>query len=159
MLRSRVRIPLRAWMFVSCVCCALCRWGLGEVLITPLEESYWGEWITVCNLEATKRGGLGRRWVVGPQKKSKLNYTTIFLVREWEKPVKPMEERQFITVITIIIYGSFTKGWNIQKASVVDQARSRTVKYSYNELSLCAKTIGTFRTEESAIMVPHLISI
>jgi len=23
---SRVRIPLRAWMLVSCVCCELCRW-------------------------------------------------------------------------------------------------------------------------------------
>jgi hypothetical protein len=69
-----------------------------------------------------------------------------------------MEERQFIIVITVIIYESFTKGWNIQKASVADEARSRTV--NYNELSLRTKTIGTFRTtEEPAIMVPHLIGI
>jgi hypothetical protein len=26
LLGSRVRIPLRAWIFVSCVCCVLCRW-------------------------------------------------------------------------------------------------------------------------------------
>jgi hypothetical protein len=69
--------------------------------------------------------------------------------------VKPMEERQFIVVISVIMYGSLTKGRNIQKASIADQARSRT--FNFNELSVCAKTIGTFRTGESAIVVPHLM--
>ena len=37
-LRPRVRIPLRAWIFVSCVCCASS--GFCEELISHSEESY-----------------------------------------------------------------------------------------------------------------------
>ena len=41
LLRSWVRIPPEAWMFVSCECCVLSSRGLCDGLITRPEESYW----------------------------------------------------------------------------------------------------------------------
>jgi hypothetical protein len=40
LLGSLARIPLKAWMFVCCKCCALSGRGLCEGLITHPEESY-----------------------------------------------------------------------------------------------------------------------
>jgi len=40
LLRSWVRIPPGAWMFVCCECCVLSGWGLCDELITHPEESY-----------------------------------------------------------------------------------------------------------------------
>jgi len=40
LLRSWVRIPPGAWMFVCCECCVLLGRGLCDGLITYLEESY-----------------------------------------------------------------------------------------------------------------------
>ena len=47
LLRSWVRIPPRAWMFVCCECCVL-----SDELITRPEESY-RLWCVVCDLETS----------------------------------------------------------------------------------------------------------
>ena len=54
LLRSWVRIPPGAWMFVCCECCVLSGRGLCDELITCPEESYrlWCD--VVCDLENLK---------------------------------------------------------------------------------------------------------
>ena len=51
LLRSWVRIPPEAWMFVCCECCVLSGRGLCDGLITRPEESYWLWCVVVCDLE------------------------------------------------------------------------------------------------------------
>ena len=51
LLRSWVRIPPRAWMFVCCECCVLSGRGLCDELITRPEESYRLWCVVVCDLE------------------------------------------------------------------------------------------------------------
>ena len=53
LLRSWVRIPPGAWMFVCCECCVLSSRGLCDGLITRPEESYRLWCIVVCDLEAS----------------------------------------------------------------------------------------------------------
>ena len=53
LLRSWVRIPPGAWMFVCCECCVLSGRGLCDELITRPEESY-RLWCVVCDLETSK---------------------------------------------------------------------------------------------------------
>ena len=66
LLRSRVRIPPGAWMFVCCECCVLSGRGLCDELITRPEESYRLWCVVLCDLENLKneevmtRGGLQR---------------------------------------------------------------------------------------------------
>ena len=55
LLRSRVRIPLGAWMFVCCECRVLSGRGLCDELITRPEESY-GLWCVVCDLKTSRIG-------------------------------------------------------------------------------------------------------
>ena len=55
LLGLRVRIPLTAWMFVSCVCCTLCS-SLCDQLITRSEKYYWFYvcvCLIVCDLESS----------------------------------------------------------------------------------------------------------
>jgi len=51
LLRSRVRIPPGAWIFVCCECCVLSGRGLCDELITRPEESYRLWCVVVCDLE------------------------------------------------------------------------------------------------------------
>ena len=51
LLRSRVRIPLRAWMLVSCVCCVGS--GICDDLITCAEEFTERVCLIVCDLETS----------------------------------------------------------------------------------------------------------
>ena len=53
LLRSWVRIPLGAWMFVCCECCVLSGRGLCDELITRPVVSY-RLWCVVCDLENLK---------------------------------------------------------------------------------------------------------
>ena len=53
LLRSWVRIPPGAWMFICCECCVLSSRGLCDELITRPEESY-RLWCVVCDIETTK---------------------------------------------------------------------------------------------------------
>ena len=54
LLRSWVRIPPGAWMFVCCECCVLSGRGLCDELITRPEESYRLWCFVVCDLETSR---------------------------------------------------------------------------------------------------------
>jgi len=54
LLRSLIRIPPRAWIFVCCECCVLSGRGLCEELITRPEESYRLCCVVVCDLETSR---------------------------------------------------------------------------------------------------------
>ena len=56
LLRSWVRIPPGAWIFVCCECGVLSGRGLGDELITRPEESYRLWCIVVCDLETSRMG-------------------------------------------------------------------------------------------------------
>jgi len=56
LLRSWVRIPPGAWIFVCCECRVLSGRGLCDELITRPEESYRLWCVVVCDLEASKMG-------------------------------------------------------------------------------------------------------
>jgi hypothetical protein len=71
LLRSWVRIPPRAWMFVWCECCVLSGRGLCDELTTRPEESYRLWCVVVCDLEKPQElGGHDPGWVAAPQQKS-----------------------------------------------------------------------------------------
>jgi hypothetical protein len=55
LLRSWVRIPPRAWMFVFCECCVLSGRGLCDGLITRPEEFYRLWRVVVCEQETSKK--------------------------------------------------------------------------------------------------------
>ena len=59
LLRSWVRIPPGAWIFVCCECRALSRGGLCDELITRPEESYRLWCVVVCDLETSR---MSRPW-------------------------------------------------------------------------------------------------
>jgi hypothetical protein len=54
LLRSWVRIPPGAWIFVCCGSCVLSGRGLCDELITRPEESYRLWWVVICDLENLK---------------------------------------------------------------------------------------------------------
>ena len=56
LLRSWVRIPPGAWIFVCCECRVLSGRGLCDELITPPEESYRLCCVVVCDLETSRMG-------------------------------------------------------------------------------------------------------
>src|SRR5215475_9561365 len=56
LLRSWVRIPPGAWIFVCCECRVLSGRGLCDELITPPEESYGLCCVVVCDLETSRIG-------------------------------------------------------------------------------------------------------
>ena len=56
LLRSWVRIPPGAWIFVCCECRVLSGRGLCDELITRPEESYRLWYVVVCDLETSRIG-------------------------------------------------------------------------------------------------------
>ena len=56
LLRSWVRIPPGAWIFVCCECRVLSVGGLCDELITRPEESYRLSCVVVCDLETSRMG-------------------------------------------------------------------------------------------------------
>ena len=56
LLRSWVRIPPGAWIFVCCECRVLSGRGLCDELITRHEESYRLWCVVVCDLETSRMG-------------------------------------------------------------------------------------------------------
>ena len=56
LLRSWVRIPPGAWIFVSCECRVLSGRGLCDELITRPEESFWLWCVVVYDLETSRIG-------------------------------------------------------------------------------------------------------
>ena len=71
LLRSWVRIPPEAWMFVCCECCVLSGRGLCDELITHPEESYRLWCVVVCDEENPKIDEAMARF--GPQRHRKKN--------------------------------------------------------------------------------------
>ena len=76
LLRSWVRIPPGAWMFVCCEYCVLSGRGLCDELITRPEESYRLWCVVVCDLETSR---MRRSWPAlarsATGKKNNWNYT------------------------------------------------------------------------------------
>jgi hypothetical protein len=77
LLRSCVRLPPGAWMFVCCECCVLSRRGFCDGLITRPEESYRRWRVVVCDQENSKKRRLKpatglwkiqQQWAVTPRK-------------------------------------------------------------------------------------------
>src|SRR5215475_11704724 len=56
LLKSWVRIPPEAWIFVCCECRVLSGRGLCDELITRQEESYRLCCVIVCDLETSRMG-------------------------------------------------------------------------------------------------------
>ena len=56
LLRSWVRIPPGAWIFVCCECSVLSGRGLCDQLITRPEESYRLWCVVVCDIETSRMG-------------------------------------------------------------------------------------------------------
>jgi hypothetical protein len=71
LLRSWVRIPPEAWMFVCCECYVLSGRGLCDELITRPEESYRLRCVVVCDLESLKNEQAMTR--VGSQRHNRKN--------------------------------------------------------------------------------------
>ena len=74
LLRSWIRIPPGAWMFVCCEYCVLSVRGLYDELITRPEESYRLCCVVVCGVKTQEWGGYDPRWVAAPQQKKKKTY-------------------------------------------------------------------------------------
>ena len=65
LLRSWVRIPPGAWVFVCCECCVLSGRGLCDGLITRPEESYRLWRVVVCDQEiSNNEEDKARYWAV-----------------------------------------------------------------------------------------------
>ena len=77
LLRSWVRIPPGAWIFVCCKCCVLSGRGLCDELITRPEESYRLCCVIVCNLENLVNEEAMTR--VGSQSHKKYIYIYIYI--------------------------------------------------------------------------------
>ena len=87
LLRSWVRIPPGAWMFVCCECCVLSGRGLCDELVTRPEESYRLWCVIVCDLETSR---MRRPWPAwGRSATAKCNKTYFY---------KSMEQCRFLII-------------------------------------------------------------
>ena len=79
-LRSWVRIPPGAWIFVCCDCCVLSGRGVCDELITRPEEFYRMWCVVVCDLETSR---MRRLWTAfcpnGTKKKCIYIYIYIYI--------------------------------------------------------------------------------
>ena len=81
LLRSWVRIPPAAWIFVSCECLVLSGIGLYDELITRPEEPYRLCCVVVCDLETSR---LGAPYIYDISSLKVNNLTLILLTwRKW----------------------------------------------------------------------------
>ena len=84
LLRSWVRIPPEAWIFVCCVCRVLSGRGLCDELITRPEESYRLCCVVVCDLETSR---IGAPYIYDISRVKVNNLTLILLTwRKWWAP-------------------------------------------------------------------------
>ena len=81
LLRSWVRIPQGAWIFVCCECRMLSGRGLCDELITRPEESYRLWCVVVCDLETSR---IGAPYTYD---NSSLRVKCIIFLSEWEDTV------------------------------------------------------------------------
>ena len=84
LLKSWVRIPPGAWIFVCCVCRVLSGRGLCDELITRPEESYRLCCVVVCDLETSR---IGAPYIYDISSLKVNNLTLILLTwRKWQAP-------------------------------------------------------------------------
>jgi hypothetical protein len=67
LLRSWVRNPPGAWMYVCGVCCVLSSRGLCDELITHPVESYRQWRVVMCDQKPREQGGHSLRWAAEPE--------------------------------------------------------------------------------------------
>jgi len=79
LLRSWIRIPQGAWMFVCCDCCVLSDRGLCDELITRPEESYRLWCVDVCDLEKPQANEEAMTRVGSRRHRKKKIFSTTFL--------------------------------------------------------------------------------
>ena len=89
MLRSWVRIPPGAWIFVYCECCVLSGRGLCVKLITCPEEYYRMWCVVVCDLENLKNEEVMTR--VGSQRHRKKIPLQTWTVPEGSKRMRLLD--------------------------------------------------------------------
>jgi len=98
LLRSWVRIPPGAWMFVSCECCALPGRCLCDELITRPEESYRMWCVVVCDQETSR---MRRPWpAIGRSATEKNLYLKVSL-KFWNTKVVAMRKLCFFLSLTV----------------------------------------------------------
>ena len=85
LLRSWVRNPPGAWMFVCCECFVLSSRGLCDELITCPEESYRLWCVVVCDLENfVNEEAMTRVWSQHHQKKKKKDFTLYSIIKNYD---------------------------------------------------------------------------
>ena len=77
LLKSWVRIPPGAWIFVCCECRVLSGRGLCDELITRPEESYRLCCIVVCDLETSRIGAPHKYDISNPRVKLRHVYPSV----------------------------------------------------------------------------------
>ena len=83
LLRSWVRIPPGAWMFVCCECYVLLGRGLCDELITRPEESYRLWCVVVCDQETSRMRRPYSRWAAAPHEKKYIYICYFESVSHW----------------------------------------------------------------------------
>jgi len=91
LLRSWVRIPSGAWMFVCCECCVLSGWGLCDELITRPKESYRLWCVVVCDPETSR---MRRPWPALGHSNTHSDYSP-----DWTFEVRIRERKKKICLI------------------------------------------------------------
>ena len=100
LLRSWVRIPPGAWIFVCCECSVLSGRGLCDELITRPEESYRLWCVVVCDLETSRMGApyiydISTLRVKIVLKQLWLKVCVIFVLLEWNVEMGECEVRHW----------------------------------------------------------------
>jgi hypothetical protein len=106
LLRSWVRIPPRAWMFVCCECCVLLGRGLCDELITRPGESYRLRCVVVCDLETSR---MRRPWPALGRSATKKNGKLIFQIYSWNENLDisdsfSLHQQEFFNVNIAMLY-------------------------------------------------------
>ena len=105
LLKSWVRIPPGAWIFVCCECCVLSGRGLCDELIIRPEESYRLWCVVVCDLETSR---LRRPWpALGRSATKKKKLIRILCIKlEINQGYTTMHGQPVIKVYSNVNYGS-----------------------------------------------------
>ena len=135
LLRSWVRIPPRAWMFVCCDCGVLSGRGLCDEMITRPEESYQLWCVAVCDLETSR---MRRTWPAlgrsATEKKVKYLLWLLENARDVQRDIfrlfwsagekkKCLEERKFIIGKTLEATEKLTNELEESEGTILSRPR------------------------------------
>ena len=144
LLRSWVRIPPGAWMFVCCDCCVLSGKGLCDELITRPEESYRRWCVVVCDLETSR---MRRSWPALGRSATKKNEICKQNLLHFRHYVPQMEAQfqlrrkfsiNFASRNTIVLFSTA-----IHRASIISSSR-----FPLSTWPACSKTQDKFRSTQ-----------